>query len=67
MDVFDWWVIGRAEKESLILVECQLTGRLGTVGHYTPEQWERAQTASRHAYRWNPKWGEVLEMTATVA
>jgi hypothetical protein len=66
-DIRDWWVIGRAEKDELILVECQQTGRLGSVKQFTPEQWDRAATGSLMAYRWNPKWGEVLELTATVA
>jgi hypothetical protein len=64
----DYWVIGRAEKDKrLIIVECQVTGRLGYVHTFTDEQWERAGTAAVNAYRWNPKWGEVTELTATVA
>ena len=63
----DWHVIGRAEVEKLILVECQLTGKLGSVKHFTPAQWERAASGSYNAWRWSEKWGEVLELTASVA
>lgn len=63
----DWHVVGRADKDQLILVECQLTGSLGAVAVFTKEQWERAGTAQRHAYRWNPAWSEVTELTPSVA
>jgi hypothetical protein len=80
-DERDWYVAGRAEKEKLILVECQLTGRLGSVKNFTPEQWDRAEYASRGSYRWHthPREvmvagqkviihpAEVLELTASVA
>ena len=67
----DWHVIGRAEKDTpRIIVECQLTGRLGYVLTFTKEQWDRAgQAMLNHmgwdAYRWNPKCGDVTELTAS--
>ena len=72
----DWHVVGRADKDKqMLLLECQLTGKLGYVdlsslkSPLREEQWDRAGHAMRHnaAYRWNPKWGEVTELTATVA
>ena len=66
-EIRDWHVVGRSNVDKLILVECQRTGRLGSVKDFTPEQWERAGTGHFNAYRWNTKWAEVLELTATVA
>ena len=66
-EIRDWHVVGRSKVDKLLLVECQRTGLLGTVKDFTPEQWERAGSAHFNAFRWFPKWGEVLEMTATVA
>lgn len=65
----DWWVIGRNNNgdPKLILVECQRTGKLGSVSHFTEDQWTRAAQGVYNPWRWASKWGEVLEMTATVA
>lgn len=63
----DWHVIGRAEKDKLLLVECQQTGALGTVKDFSETDWDRAVNASVNAFRWNVKWGEVLELTPSVA
>lgn len=61
----DWWVIRRADKDRLILVECQLTGKLGTVGKFTSDEWDRAGYAAANHYRWNVKWAPVTELTRT--
>ena len=63
----DWHVVGRADVDKLILVECQITGKLGAVHQFTAEQWDRAANAAIGPYRWNPKWAEVIELTPSVA